>query len=320
MKRWSVAFLALLLCVVCLQGCLPNNSGAAQSPGTTTTPTAPPEYPVSVEGITLTQTPARVVVMTPAIADAVKDLGFTAKVCGMPDDCITEDWHNVTELGDRYTLNLERLVALRPDLILTQSPTTELTAWATENKVPLLCLAAPTDKSGLQTFYTAIATALGGKESGPPLANDLTWQVQNALSQVSIVLPVTEEPLKVLYMAEKEAVATGDTVWQYVWDALGWENTAVSGENWQIPEDMQEPDVVFCPADMVKTAEKAWRHADVLPLDVNLALHSGYTLSETAKLMAQTLYPDAFKSEEITASTSASATTSTTTTTTTTAE
>lgn len=313
MKRWSIGFLvAVLLCAACLQGCASNATGTAQS-GTTTPPTAPPEYPVSVEGVTFTQAPTRVVVLTSAIADAVKDMGFTERICGMPDDCITEDWHNVTELGERYALNFDRLAALRPDLIITQSATMDLTEWATENKVPLLCLSAPTDQTTLQAFHMAIATALGGKESGPPLAGALNSRIQNALSQVATVLPVTEEPLKVLYMAEKETVATGDTVWQYVWDALGWENTAVDGENWQIPEDMEKPDVVFCPADMVKTAERAWRHADVFSLDVNLALHSGYTLSQTAELMAKTLYPEAFETEDITASTSASATTSTTT-------
>ncbi len=303
MKRRIIGILAVLLvCGMLLQGCAPSSTGTAQST-TTTAPTAPPEYPVTVEGITFSQAPTRVVVLTSAMADAIKDMGFAAKVCGMTNDSITDDWHNVTELGDRYSLHFERLAALDPDLILTQTATSDLTAWAKENQVPLVCLAAPTDKNSLQAFYKSIATLLGGKESGPTIANRLDMQVQNALSQTATALPTEEEPLKVLYMAEAQTVATGDTVWQYVWDALGWENTAVSGTSWQVPDDMEEPDVVFCPADMVKTAERAWRHADVYPLDVNLSLQSGYTLSETAKLMAKTIYPDAFDHEEITAST-----------------
>ena len=314
MKRWNIVLLSILLFgSALLQGCSPAPSSTAQST-TTTIPTAPPEYPVTVEGVTLDAEPTRVVVLTKAIADAVRDLGFAAKVCGMTNDSITDDWHNVTELGDRYALNFERLVALRPQLIFTQTATLELTAWAKENEVPLVCLAAPTDKNSLQAFHKTIALLLGGKESGPALADTLDLQVQNALSQTATALPTEEEPLKVLYMAEAETVATGDTLWQYVWDALGWENPAVNGKNWQIPDDMQEPDVVFCPTDMVKTAERAWRHADVYALDVNLSLQSGYALSQTARLMAETIYPEAFASEDITASTSSSEAETTTTT------
>ena len=300
MKR-IVAFAAALLMLL-LAACTPEQTGESQPLPESSEEERDQNYPVTVAGVTLDKAPQRVVALTPALAEVVAGLGYHESLCGVTDICGSLELDGVTMLGDQYTLNFDRLAALAPELILTQIVSDDLAAWAKKNTVPVICLAPPTDRESLRSFYTDVATALGGSLDGVAAAQLLYTAVTGELMLLSNKIPMEDAAAKVLYLADATgAVATGDTLWQLLFDTLAVTNVASDGEGWVAPQDMDTPDVVFCPESLVDQVEKTWKRADVVVLDKNIALFAGRTLSETACTMALELYPDAMAEEEVSA-------------------
>jgi len=294
MKRWIVLLTVLLLLCSCV-ACTPTVKEPESSlPESSVEEDA--EYPVTVAGVTFERAPIRAVALTPALAEAVSELGYGEALCGVADTCEALELEGVTELGDLYALNYDRLAALMPDLILTQSVPDALAAWAEKAEVPVLVLAPPTDADSLGAYYKDLTAVFDGKSTGEAVATTLYLAVTGSLQLLSGKVPVEGEAPKVLYLADASgAVATGDTVWQWLFDTLSAKNVAAAGVNWVAPADMETPDTVLCPAALTTQAKKTWPKADVVILSKDAAYYSGHTLNTIAFEVADILYPAAME-------------------------
>ncbi len=294
MKRWIGLLTALLLLCSCV-ACTPTMEEPESSLPESSIE-EDPQYPVTVAGVTVERAPLRAVALTPALAEAVSELGYGEALCGVTDTCEALELEGVTELGDLYALNYDRLAALMPDLILTQSVPDALATWAEKAGVPVLVLAPPTDADSLGAYYKDLAAVFGGKRLGEAVATTLYLAVTGSLQLLSGKVPVEGEAPKVLYLADASgAVATGDTVWQWLFDTLSAKNVAAAGVNWAAPTDMETPDTVFCPAELTAQAKKAWPKADIVILSKDAAYYSGHTLNTIAFELAEALYPEAME-------------------------
>ncbi|MBQ8752078.1 MAG: ABC transporter substrate-binding protein [Clostridia bacterium] len=294
MKRWIILLTALMLLCSCV-ACAPTVEEPESSLPESSIEDNP-EYPVTVVGVTFEHAPLRAVALTPALAEAVSELGYGEALCGVTDTCEALELEGVTELGDLYALNYDRLAALMPDLILTQSVPDTLATWAEKAGVPVLVLTPPTDADSLRAYYKDLAAVFGGKRSSEAAATTLYLAVTGSLQLLSGKVPVEGEAPKVLYLADASgAVATGDTVWQWLLDTLSAKNVAAAGVNWAAPADMETPDTVFCPAALTAQAKKVWPKADIVVLSKDAAYYSGHTLNTIAFELAEALYPAAME-------------------------
>ncbi len=251
-------------------------------------------FPAAAAGATVTAAPMRVAALAPCLVDTLWALSAESRLCAAASACLAVSPDGVTDIGDQYALDTDRLTALNLDLVLTLTMTPELAAWQKAQKVPVAVFDAPADLDGLRRLNADVAVLIWGNGSGE-YAETANRAVEDGLAAVSEAIPHTDTPKTVLYLPDDSgAVATGDTLWQLAFDVLRLDNAAASGTAWQQPEGMKAPDIVLTPADGTEAAKKRFPSAAVVTVPEEIALRGGAAFSHAVLQLAQTLYPDRF--------------------------
>ena len=286
--RIMIAAVCAALCLLTACAGQPASSAPGESSDTV------PAFPATAAGATVTAAPMRVAVLVPCLADTLWALSAESRLCGAASACLTASPDGVTDVGDQYALDTDRLTALDLDLVLTLTMTPELAAWQKAQKVPVAVFDVPTDLDGLRRLNADVAVLIWGNGSDE-YAEAADRAVEDGLAAVSEAIPHTDTPQTVLYLPDDSgAVATGDTLWQLAFDVLRLNNAAASGTAWQQPEEMKTPDIVLTPADGTEAAKKRFPSAAVVTAPEELALRGGAAFSRAVLQLAQTLYPDRF--------------------------
>ena len=286
--RIMIAAVCAALCLLTACAGQPASSAPGESSDTV------PAFPATAAGATVTAAPMRVAVLAPCLADTLWALSAESRLCGAASACLTASPDGVTDVGDQYALDTDRLTALDLDLVLTLTMTPELAAWQKAQKVPVAVFDVPTDLDGLRRLNADVAVLIWGNGSDE-YAEAADRAVEDGLAAVSEAIPHTDTPQTVLYLPDDSgAVATGDTLWQLAFDVLRINNAAASGTAWQQPEEMKAPDIVLTPVDGTEAAKKRFPSAAVVTAPEELALRGGAAFSRAVLQLAQTLYPDRF--------------------------
>lgn len=286
--RIMIAAVCAALCLLTACAGQPASSAPGESSDTV------PAFPATAAGATVTAAPMRAAVLAPCLADTLWALSAESRLCGAASACLTASPDGVTDVGDQYALDTDRLTALDLDLVLTLTMTPELAAWQKAQKVPVAVFDVPTDLDGLRRLNADVAVLIWGNGSDE-YAEAADRAVEDGLAAVSEAIPHTDTPQTVLYLPDDSgAVATGDTLWQLAFDVLRLNNAAASGTAWQQPEEMKAPDIVLTPADGTEAAKKRFSSAAVVTAPEELALRGGAAFSRAVLQLAQTLYPDRF--------------------------
>ena len=286
--RIMIAAVCAALCLLTACAGQPASSAPGESSDTV------PAFPATAAGATVTAAPMRVAVLAPCLADTLWALSAESRLCGAASACLTASPDGVTDVGDQYALDTDRLTALDLDLVLTLTMTPELAAWQKAQKVPVAVFDVPTDLDGLRRLNADVAVLIWGNGSDE-YAEAADRAVEDGLAAVSEAIPHPDTPQTVLYLPDDSgAVATGDTLWQLAFDVLRLNNAAASGTAWQQPEEMKAPDIVLTPADGTEAAKKRFPSAAVVTAPEELALRGGAAFSRAVLQLAQTLYPDRF--------------------------
>ena len=292
MRRWfRVGAAWLAACVLTACAALPESSAPEPSAGEDS------PFPVTAAGVTLKASPERIVVLAPVLADTVSELSAGSRLCGVSTACLSAVSDGVTDLGDQYALNTDRLTALRPDLVLALTMTPELTDWQTAQGVPVAVLDAPADLSGLRRLTADVAALLFGGGSDEKAAA-VCDAVEDGLAALSAKIPLPETPRRAVYLPDDTgAAATGDTLWQPVFDSLRLSNIAADGTGWTLPENAKQPDIVIVPEALKAAAKQQYPSAEIVTVSEEAALRGGMALVQTAQYLAQALYPEVFPAD-----------------------
>ena len=124
--------------------------------------------------------PQRLVAMAPNITETVFALGQGDRLVGVTSFCLfPPEATTLPKVGGFYNPNLERLVALRPDLIALQGRHKKVTAFCRARNIPVLHV----DMDSLSTIYDGI-TKLGDALGASERAEQLCTRIRSGLHQV----------------------------------------------------------------------------------------------------------------------------------------
>ncbi len=117
--------------------------------------------------------PNRIICSAPSIAEIVFALGQGERVVGVSDFAsYPPEVKEKERIGGYFNPNRERILALKPDLVIIQGVMEKLTAFCKEKAIPILQV----DIDDLATAYSAITKigeTLGCKEKAEQLVHDL---------------------------------------------------------------------------------------------------------------------------------------------------
>ena len=269
--------------------------------------------------IILPSKPSRIVVTSAGFLEPLHAVG--AEIVGRPDSKNKmPDWaKNLASVGAVYQIDVERLLACAPNLVIVNKGMNEkLLPVLEENKIPAVVVELKTYndvKRGLKIF----STISGDVEAGEKIIRDMDAEIKNIVDKV---------PKKNLRVAILHSTAQGLTVQLdgsiagSIAKMFGWENVASGMTPLEKNPDAapysmetlaeQNPEIIFVTsmgdADEIKSnmtkaiAENAaWQAIGAvknnqlyfLPQDLFL-LSPGLHYPEAVKKMAELIYPEKF--------------------------
>ena len=196
----------------------------------------------------------KVVSLVPSITETLFDLGLTSdEIVGRTKFCIhpKELVKDVEIIGGTKNLNIEKIKALKPDLIIAnkeENVKEQVEELMKDFKVLV------TNVETLEDNYYLIKQFghLFGKEEKAQFLNIKTYEVFD--------IPKREKKLKVAYLIWKDPYMTGggDTFMSRIWEELGLENLFKNQKRYpevQL-EDLKEADLIFLSSEPFPFKEK----------------------------------------------------------------
>jgi iron complex transport system substrate-binding protein len=213
-------------------------------------------YPLTIiditeTAVTIPQEPQRIISIAPSNTEILFALGLEDKIVGITNYCnFPEETKNIEKIGETFPLNLEKIVSLKPDLIL---------AYAGQlNEIPRLrelglkvIVIEPLNLQETLKSIQMVATIGGIPEKGNILVENLSQRIDQIKTEVSN-LEITKKP-KVFIGGIYETIWTpGEgTLFNELISLAGGINIAAGFSGWAkiSPEFIvkEDPDIIIIP-------------------------------------------------------------------------
>jgi iron complex transport system substrate-binding protein len=213
-------------------------------------------YPLTIiditeTAVTIPQEPQRIISIAPSNTEILFALGLEDKIVGITNYCnFPEGTKNIEKIGETFPLNLEKIVSLKPDLIL---------AYAGQlNEIPRLrelglkvIVIEPLNLQETLKSIQMVATVGGIPEKGNTLVKNLSQRIDQIKTEVSN-LEITKKP-KVFIGGIYETIWTpGEgTLFNELISLAGGINIAAGFSGWTKinPEFIvkEDPDIIIIP-------------------------------------------------------------------------
>lgn len=269
--------------------------------------------------VTLTKKPERIVSLSPSYLGMIDAVG--GKLAGRAMSkvgTVPASMKDVPEIGLVYNINMESLVALKPDLVLAgKNQHEKFVPLLTSNNINVIEFDAKTYDEVKQTVTTL--GEIYGAQDKAAAENAL---LDKKIAAVTAKLPKDKKRVVIMHATASSVTVEGSrSIAGCVSNLLGFENVAAAalqGKSDKTPYSMeslvgQDPDVLFITS-MGKPEEienrlrsdfkqnPAWNslravqqgHVYVLPEKLFL-INPGLRYPEAVKYMAQQVYPEVFK-------------------------
>ena len=262
--------------------------------------------------------PRRIICMTPSVTETVFALECGDRIIGVSDFCdYPAEAANLEKLGGFINPNLERLLALSPDLIIAQGKSERIIEFCQRENVPFLQV----QMSNIESVFhdiNQIATALGC----PAQAQKLTHQIQDSLDKISSLTATLDRPRVFLSLYRTGGSLTGittvggNTFLSELIDIAGGANifADLQKEYPQISKESllkRQPDIVIEPyqhdtlnENQIQQRLAEWQELGAIPATQNnriyfihesTILKPGPRLAQIADYLARLIHPEAFK-------------------------
>jgi len=329
MKKLAIVLAALLVIVVIIGGisCTPEiktaptetpTASPIATPTMTPTPTPTPAPVTGVDDMgrpfEFKNPPQRIVSHVPSITETLFALGLGDKLVADSDHCdYPEEAKSKPKIGGYFTPNLEAIVAMKPDLVMTDSFATELVTKLDSLGIPIVVI-NPKDINGILTDIELLGNITGSQKEAKELTDDMKEHMDAVVNTVG-----NASRPSVLYVYEASDTTKPWTAGpgSFV-DALislaGGVNVAASASGPWIQFNMEElvnsdPEIILLNVTMGTATISpealkelpgwkdltAVKEERIYTMNADLVDRSGPRIVEGLEEMAKILHPDLFK-------------------------
>nr|WP_319489745.1 peptidoglycan-binding protein [uncultured Caproiciproducens sp.] len=308
LKKMTAVFLCMIIAAGALAACGPKNdisSGAGTK-----------DFPVTIGGVTISEEPAGVVVLSPNIADVILAMGYEVQLKAKSAECTQSD---LAVLPDVTVDDVQKIKDLGATLVFTDTkPADDKISALNKDGIAVLSIARATSREDLDRLYSQVGAAMKGAKTGYERGKKISQSIFLTIDDISRNIPSSDTPTSVAYLYDAEgSVATGDTLEGKLIESAGLVNAASDGtENKLSSSDLliANPKYIFCPTGLkAKLAQSeeykkltAVKEGKVFEMDPNLMLLQGRGMVDAVSFMAGTAYPELLEGTEASSAPSAS--------------
>jgi iron complex transport system substrate-binding protein len=237
------------------------------------------DYPLTVIDVTETvvtipQEPQRIISVAPSNTEILFALGLEDKIVGITNYCnFPEETKNIEKIGETSPLNLEKIVSLKPDLILAYAGQLKEIPRLRELGLQVIVI-EPLNLPETLKSIQMVATIAGIPEKGNILVENLSQRVDQIKTEVSKI-EITKRP-KVFIGGIYETIWTpGEgTLFNELISLAGGINMAAGFSGWTkiSPEFIikEDPDLIIIPIG-------AMNPGDELKIKENISQRPGWS-------------------------------------------
>ena len=298
--------LMFVLFAVGLVSCGSSNAGSSSSNESSSV------YPLTLTDsfggeVTLDKAPEKVVSVAPNMTELVYKLGAGNMLVGRTDYCdYPEEALNVESIGTLRTPDIEKIISLEPDLVLTSTHFNEENAQKLESAgIKVLSLYEENNVDGVYTMIDTLGKALNKQTEAEETVKEMKATIEDTTKKIEGL----EKP-KVYYVVGfgeyGDFSAPENTFVGQLIKLAGGNNIVPASDSWAFSLEKlieADPEII-----VVKKGDKenfmstpgysdlsAVKNGKVYEIDNNLLDRQGYRNAEGVKVLAEIFYPEAFK-------------------------
>jgi|CZCB01.1.fsa_nt_gi iron complex transport system substrate-binding protein len=264
-KKWLVALLVLAMIIMAFAGCSRQNESPENNENNENgenIENVPEEttgsFPLTVTDelgreVTIEKKPERIISLLPSLTETLFALGVGEAVVGVTTDCsFPEEAKEVEKVADWTTIDMEKILALEPDLVLADDSSALLDQlyFLDDAGIPYVLI----DPDGMEEVTGCImevARVVGALEEGEKITEEIRKGIEEIQKKAAAV-PEDEKP-QVIILIDTETfftVGSGEYLSDLVTAAGGINAAAELGSSYfELSEENIldiDPDVIIC--------------------------------------------------------------------------
>lgn len=201
MKKYIYSILTLIaiVCLTLIPACAPTPTPPPAPPSPPPTPSPAqeelPTYPITViddlgRKVTIQKLPQRIVSLAPSVTEMLFALGLDDRIVGTTDYCdYPEAAKSKTRVSGYSTPDLEKIVAVQPDLILAESIHENTVLPALEKLGLPVFVTSATSIDVILHNITALGQVTGKSKAAQTLVGDMTKRIDAVTSKTTALAP-----------------------------------------------------------------------------------------------------------------------------------
>lgn len=270
------------------------------------------KYPITIEDskgtkIEITKEPERIISMGPSLTELVYKFGLSEKLVARTDYCdYPEEAKEVASIGDFYSMDIEKIIDLDPDVIFASAHFDEdVNERLLELGIKVIVLYEEKDFNGVYDIVNTFGKVFSKDKEASEIVKNMKAVVEEVNNKTKDL-----EQLSVYYVVDfgeyGEYTATGDT---YIADLIklaGGNNVAKDATGWLYSLEAlveADPDVIIInnlrKEEFLNSANykdlSAVKNGKVFGIDSNLIDRQTDRSPLGIKAMAEIFYPETFK-------------------------
>lgn len=316
-RRIMALSVAMMLALCLAVGCKASKETTVQTSQETTINGDETVYPLAFTDsygntVTIEAEPQRIVSCGPAITELIYALGQEHKLigrtdyCNYPEACLTVD-----SVGAIDTPNVEKIVELTPDLVITSSVfSKESYEQLTNLGIKVICFNEERDPEGVYHMITLLGQAINANKEASSAVSEMKTKISDVQSKITAAnVPAPTVYYMVSFGEYGDYTCGGDTYIHQIISLAGGKNIADGVEGWSYSVDQlieKNPDIIIVPGwaydDFISTEPynslSAVKNGKVYTFDTDMLDRQGVRNADAVEELASIFYPDLFAEEE----------------------
>nr|WP_235813328.1 ABC transporter substrate-binding protein [Heyndrickxia oleronia] len=314
MKKYHLFhWLTAIMLIIFLAGCQSNQS--SNEPKKEDTPEQVKVYTVKDDTgkeVSFKKAPETVISLQPSNTEILFAIGAGDKVIGATEyDNYPEQASKIERVSDSVTINTEKIIALKPDIVIAYTIGDENALKPIEDAgIPVFVIQSASSFEDVYGDIQQISEVMGVKEKG----EELITNIRTHINDIENKLKNIEKPKRVYFeiSPSPDIYSTGkNTFQQEILQTAGVENIFGNQEGWiKVSEETViklNPEIIATTVDYIEgpvaeiKARKGWETIEaikkdrVYQLDSDIMSRPGPRIAEAVELVAKMAYQEYFK-------------------------